>query len=66
MNNEHLKMPELPWKQGYEAGLNGLLNACPYPPVSDASWAWSSGYVEGRADSKTPKTEGVDDAKSTD
>lgn len=43
-----LRMPVEPWNQGYKAGLMGW-GANPYPAFSLDGWAWSAGYVEGRA-----------------
>ena len=45
-------MPEQPWKEGEAAGRLGLAK-CPYLAMTTASWAWSSGYTEGRAYAKT-------------
>ena len=44
-------MPEKPWQEGVETGQKGTAN-CPYKTGSDYAWAWSSGYVEGRANAK--------------
>lgn len=43
-----LTMPLEPWKQGYQAGQMGW-GECPYETLSRDAWAWSAGYVEGRA-----------------
>jgi hypothetical protein len=46
--NAVLAMPEAPWNEGYQAGLVGL-GVNPYPAFSRAGWAWSAGYIDGRA-----------------
>jgi ribosome modulation factor len=48
MKNGVLTMPLEPWNQGYKAGFMGWA-ACPYPALSNDGWAWSAGYIEGRA-----------------
>ena len=38
------------WHEGYRAGLRGTsLTVPPYPAGSTENWAWSSGYIEGKA-----------------
>ena len=44
-------MPDRPWREGVESGQKGMAN-CPYKMGSTDAWAWSSGYVEGRANAK--------------
>ena len=46
--NSVLSMPIEPWNQGYRAGLMGW-GQSPYQPFTRDGWAWSAGYVEGRA-----------------
>jgi hypothetical protein len=41
-------MPSEPWRQGVESGLMGW-GVNPYESFSRDGWAWSAGYVEGRA-----------------
>jgi len=41
-------MPNGPWEEGLISGSIGLAE-CPYSVASRDGWAWSSGYVEGRA-----------------
>jgi ribosome modulation factor len=36
------------WQQGYDAGYLGE-SVCPYAANACQSWAWSSGYLEGKA-----------------
>jgi hypothetical protein len=36
------------WQQGYDAGCLRK-SACPYAANSCQGWAWSSGYLEGKA-----------------
>ncbi len=50
-----LTMPFEPWKQGFQAGQTGRAE-CPYDPVSREAWAWSAGYIEGRAANAKPKS----------
>jgi ribosome modulation factor len=39
------------WLAGFDAGKSGAsLKRCPYPTGTAESWAWSSGFVEGRGD----------------
>lgn len=47
-----LTMPEAAWNQGYQDGIVRR-EKCPFPPMSRDAWAWSSGYIEGRANAKT-------------
>jgi ribosome modulation factor len=38
------------WLAGFEAGKSGAsLKTCPYATGTAESWAWSSGFIEGRA-----------------
>lgn len=47
-----LTMPLEPWRQGVQAGQMGW-GECPYETYTRDAWAWSSGYVEGRANAKS-------------
>lgn len=48
-----LTMPFESWSQGYKAGETGMgCDDCPYETHSREAWAWSSGYIEGRAQAK--------------
>jgi ribosome modulation factor len=39
------------WQQGCEAGQTGHdSSSCPYPADSALGWAWSSGFIEGKAE----------------
>ena len=46
-----LTMPLEPWRQGVQAGEMGW-GECPYETYTRDAWAWSAGYVEGRANAK--------------
>jgi hypothetical protein len=46
--NAVLSMPEAPWNEGYQAGFFGF-GVNPYPAFSRDGWAWSAGYIDGRA-----------------
>ena len=46
-----LTMPVEAWEQGFKDGQLGYVD-CPYPNLSRDAWAWSSGYIEGRANGK--------------
>ena len=43
-----LAMPKRAWNEGLKAGELGHAK-CPYSAASRDGWAWSSGYIEGRA-----------------
>ncbi len=47
-----LTMPEAAWNQGFQDGMFRR-ERCPFPAMSRDAWAWSSGYIEGRANAKT-------------
>jgi hypothetical protein len=38
------------WQEGYNAGLKVDDQRCPYKAGSAKSWAWRSGYIEGRVE----------------
>lgn len=41
--------------EGYHAGQKRKPSeACPYPPESAKAWAWSAGYIEGKATPDKP------------
>lgn len=44
-----LSMPKAAWEEGRIAGAMSIAK-CPYSVASVDGWAWSAGYVEGRAD----------------
>ncbi|WP_439670881.1 ribosome modulation factor [Cupriavidus necator] len=46
----HLKQDPKAWNEGFAVGQQGRPGLfCPYPPNSDLSWAWHSGWIEGNA-----------------
>lgn len=43
-----LHMDETAWREGYMAGMKQQ-NRNPYPDDDARSWAWSAGFIEGKA-----------------
>jgi hypothetical protein len=52
---KNLEMDAAAWREGYLAGMQQQQgsDSNPYPVDDDRSWAWASGYIEGKA---TPDT----------
>ena len=49
-----LTMDETAWREGYLAGMKQQrADSNPYPFEDERSWAWASGYIEGKANPVT-------------
>ena len=51
----HIAQDLMAHAKGYQAGQERKpLNACPYAPDSAEGFAWTSGYIEGKANPSKP------------
>ena len=53
------------WQEGFQAALDGVPGEdCPYPAGDLLALAWSSGFIEGRAEMQRFRREGVQKAQA--